>query len=1004
MRLSTTDLELLRSRPTQTKLDLFVFRPRTVMKCRVNNTLASKNDRTIPYDTVSFGNISAVEVGMTLLVGTYEGGSDVGRARIKSFTSGVFIVGENSNVKWQDGLYLTVIRYWDLWTVFPRIIQNPSNEEDVIFYKDYDISYVNQNFNLGTFINAGTHRPIFLESNGTGTAYYSSTGTFNLLGNSLQYNWAFEGGFPSGSTQAVPGMVAYNTPGDYVTRLIVTDNANGNTDTTYRYVSVRNKIGEGSNTPIVRWEMNTLSGSRDEAGYTVEFKIYDTGIDLDENCLIMLRADDWYGNTHQSLGGNYPNNSEVFFVGYIERGSISYNAFHSYTSFTAVSVTGIMKRLTGFSVSVESKQNPATWFELRDMDCRRAIYHYLRWHSTVLSVTDFSFVGEDRKIQFFDVDRTSVFDAVDNLMKSALFGRLSSDRQGRLWADIDPLAYENPTGTFTPVMEITKRDWMSEPSVEEGIYDNSSYIEMGGIAYSGAITGTFAALLSGAPGYSPSYHGSVEKISGLAPSGQAYLNQLSGNLWANRNQKYPTISMDMSTPVRNLDIAPQEVVSIKINQSDTVRNEQIEGIYIPASISWTYKPDDRILMSQVEYIGVVSGDPGDTILIPETAEDGDFEFPEFSFPPFPPFALPGLPIIDILQTANLVIHVKNHGIFYTNNFNDEYPSWQSANVNLDEDKTEFRNFEVSSTGEIAVQVSYESIWTAPSPGAGWNLLFDANMIGNPENAVFGRHPAVSGFGMARTDGTILILASLNAGIFTTNLMYPWLGSSSGITRTATNIIPGQDTSSSQRFSYVTYNNGKWIVTLNTAGNAVASYTLPATGAGQGAIIDSENPIATSNNFSSIVHTASIESGDVVVSLVPNGKLSEDAGASYSALGGIGATAPFSGNGLFSDRFESIITNGDGTQIVVASNVPAVGIIWSLDGGSSWITGTSGGTNFGSNNATSVWHLGGSTYVYGASSNIYLIEDLALSTGSVNKTGNLVNLITGTFEVIAMRHY
>ena len=125
-------------------------------------------------------------------------------------------------------LSLWVIRYWDLWPVFPRIIQDPNNSENVIFYKDYNIPYGNQNFHLGTFVNAGPHRPVILE-NGTGSVYYSSTGTLNLLGNPLSYNWHFEGGNPTGSTSAEPGIVNYTQTGDYVTRLIVTDTINGNT-------------------------------------------------------------------------------------------------------------------------------------------------------------------------------------------------------------------------------------------------------------------------------------------------------------------------------------------------------------------------------------------------------------------------------------------------------------------------------------------------------------------------------------------------------------------------------------------------------------------------------------------------------------------------------------------------------------------------------------------------------------------------------------------------------
>lgn len=993
MRLDSVDLEKLRKRPSRTKLDLFIFQPRVVMKCRLNDSDAAKNDRTIPYDTVSFGSYLSVESGMTLLIGTYEGGSDVGKVRIVSATSGQFKVSENSNIKWQNDLYLTVIRYWDLWPVFPRIIQDPSNETNVIFYKDYDIPYGNQNWYLGTFVNAGPHRPVFLV-NGTGTVYYTSTGTYNLLENSLTYSWAFEGGNPTGSTLADPGYVYYTGTGDFVTRLTVTDPLNGNSDTTYRYVAVRNKIGEGPSTPIVKWEMDTLSGSRDEAGYNASFKIYDQNVQIDENCLVMIHAEDWYGDEKLSLGGNYPNSSNIFFIGYIERGSISYNAMYNYTSFTAMSVTGMMKKMTGFSVSVESKQNPSTWYELRDMDVRRAIYHYLRWHSTVLSVTDFAFEGDDRKIQYFDVDRTSLFDGIDNLMKSTLLGRMSSDRQGRLWADIDPLGYDNPTGTFIPVMEITKRDWMDEPSIDENIYDNSSYIELGGIAYSGAITGTFEALLSGAPGYTPSFYGTVEKISGLAITGQTQINQLSGNIWANRNQRWPTASMRMATPVRNLDIAPQEVVALKINQTDTVRNEQIEGIYIPSNFNWSYDSENQTLLPDVELVGVVSGNPGDTILIPPTVEDGDFEFPNFSFPNFPAPYFPGLPIIDPLQVQNMVVHIKNHGIFYTNNFDSASPSWQSANNNLQNNASIFRNFEVSSDGRVFVQVSDQSVWSAEYPGASWGRVFDYTQLENPESLTLARGQMVSGFGIDRGNGTVLVIASLVATIFSVNAVYAFIGTHAGVSLSSTsNIIPSYDSSASNRYSYITWAGNSWVLTIYNSSNLESAYLLATNGTSP---LTTVNPIPGSVG-GSIIHTRSIESGDSIATKVGvSGRLSMNDLASFVAISG--SSIPYSETAS-GDRFESIITNADGSQIVIASTPYAQGLSISTDGGLSFTSGT-----FSSSGTTSVWHLGDNAYVYGGSNNIYVIPDIFTSTGSVVKTGNLVNLITGSFEILAMRHY
>jgi hypothetical protein len=314
-------------------------------------------------------------------------------------------------------------------------------------------------------------------------------------------------------------------------------------------------------------------------------------------------------------------------------------------------------------------------------------------------------------------------------MKSALFGRVSSDRQGRIWADVDPLAYDDPTGTFTPVMDITTRDWVDEPTIEEMVYDQTSYVEVGGVAYSGAITGTFDALLSGAPGYSPSFHGAVEKLSGFALESQTQLNQLSGNIWANRNQRFPKVNMNMAQPMVNLDIAPQEVVGIHIGATDTIRNEEIDGIYIPSSLSWSYSSVNKHLRTTLELIGVVSGVPGDTILIPPVIEDGDYSFPEFTFPSFPPFALPSFPIVDPLSIDNLAIHISGYGIFYTNDLSSPSPSWACANTNLEANKAAFKNFEIGAGGLSIIQNGSDEVWGVSALGGEWVRIFTKDDIG-----------------------------------------------------------------------------------------------------------------------------------------------------------------------------------------------------------------------------------------------------------------------------------
>lgn len=990
MRLNSSDLETIRKRPSQTKLDLFIFQPRTVMQCQIDNVNIAKGEREIDYSSVTLGSYLDIEAGMTLLVGSVAGGSDLGRIRIRSATVSKFVVSENSNIRWTNGAHLSVLRYFEVWPVFPRIIQNPSSPTNVIFYKDYDVPYSNQNSILGTVINAGNHQPVFLE-NGTGTAYYSSTGTFNLIDASLTYAWTFEGGTPTGSTLANPGYINYTTPGDYVTRLIVTSSA-GSTDTTYRYVSVKNKIGEGNNTPIVKWEMTDLSGSRDEAGYTVEFKVFDS-VSIDENAVVMLRADDWFDDEHTSLGGNYPNNSRTFFVGYVESDSISYNSQYSYVTFRASSVTALMKKFTGFSASVTSSVNPGTWFELLDMDVRRAIYHYLRWHTTVLSSTDLNFVGTDYKIQYFDVDRTSLFDAVNSVLRGALHGSLSSDRQGRLWAEVDPKVYPDPTGTFTPVMDISRRDWMGEPNIQERINDDVSYIEHGGVAYSGAVTGTYGAFLSGAPGVTPSFSGNVEQNTGLALAGQVHLNQLNGHLWANKNQPYPTISMNIGNPLRNLDIAPQEVVSIKIDPSDTVKNISIDGVYIPSSITWKYDPRRLMLIPNMEFTGLVNGVPGDTVIIPDTAynfdDNFDFDF-DFNIPKFPPIDIPILVITNPLATDIVVVLVKDSGMFYTDDFTSDSPSWYPCNFGLP--NLDIQNVEMTASGRLYCQVGKDFIYTAEYAGAAWGKLFDASTdIGNPEGYPFPRLHGISGFGVDRNaDDSIIIIAGLIVTIFTTNIQYAWVGNSSGVALASATFLVGMESD----FAIVPY---AFITKGGTGLSAVWNMTYARSDGLYAAILPLDGTVISSSVLlnpanSSIINTRSKESTNVLISM-GDAAISYDSGGTW-----IGISGTTSSYNQANDRFQSIITDENGLQIVqaVASNP---GIVYSNDSGVTWSSGSF------ANYATSVWHLGLDHYLFaGVSGSVNGLYNLDTTPEIVDKTGNLRNLITGTFYIEAIRSH
>ena len=136
--------------------------------------------------------------------------------------------------------------------MFPRITLDrvSPNPDETTWYKDYDITYTNQNDILGSFVCMGSHYAGFLDA-GACYVYYSASGTYNLVGDSLSYDWWFEGATVTGSSSHTPGFITYDTPGHYTTRLTVTTST-GSYDLGYRHISIYDRPENGTNNPMLR--------------------------------------------------------------------------------------------------------------------------------------------------------------------------------------------------------------------------------------------------------------------------------------------------------------------------------------------------------------------------------------------------------------------------------------------------------------------------------------------------------------------------------------------------------------------------------------------------------------------------------------------------------------------------------------------------------------------------------------------------------------------------------
>jgi len=357
--------------------------------------------------------------------------------------------------------------------------------------------------------------------------------------------------------------------------------------------------------------------------------------------LVVIFADEWFGDTKQNIGGNALGRKSIKFVGYIEQGSIKTNYANTHAEFVALSSTGIMQLTDCYGISLESNSSPTTWYQMEDMDTRRAAYHYLRWHSTVLKRHDFQFVGNDRSLQYYENDRESLYATMSTLLHRRQ-AKLTADRQSKLWAEQEPSVLDSADTVFNTALSITSKDWLDEPNIDEQQTKQTTFIEMGGIYYD-PVTNTFAAYLCAAPGVSSSYQGKVVRIQGLTLLNQAELNTFAGNLLAWENARYPSSDFSLRGNFANLDIAPQELIKVTMASDENNRGiTWTTKAFAIRSINWNFDPVRKTMVPQVNLHEITQGFDADTITIPDVPPTdaggdggGSFDQQPIDVPPIP---------------------------------------------------------------------------------------------------------------------------------------------------------------------------------------------------------------------------------------------------------------------------------------------------------------------------------------------------------------------------------
>ncbi|MEJ5201568.1 MAG: hypothetical protein WHV66_04980, partial [Anaerolineales bacterium] len=250
-------------------------------QCRVNQTFAT-HDRVaqFAYNNAS-GNLSDVLPGMTVLVGTNQGAWDRGLVRVrKTWTSNTAYIGETSEIKWENGLYITVIDEFAIWPRHVRISGQTA-------YMDYDIAYSNQHSVFAPVPCLGPDLVLKLDGASVSTQLDASKSW--VIGSSISgYAWSVVRGSATlqNANTATPTLTA-TTAGRILLKCTVTA-ANGASATGYRMVYVYSAAN-----PPMEIELDDFSGSIERGGFEFAVRLpISPGFTPRDYCKVILFAEE----------------------------------------------------------------------------------------------------------------------------------------------------------------------------------------------------------------------------------------------------------------------------------------------------------------------------------------------------------------------------------------------------------------------------------------------------------------------------------------------------------------------------------------------------------------------------------------------------------------------------------------------------------------------------------------------------------------------------------------
>jgi hypothetical protein len=679
---TNNELSLLRAEPQSSRIYVTVHDPATVYTARLAAVPSSTDMVTaITYNTGS-GTHTNILADQTIWVGSTSGAYDLGMVRIRNLTgigatSGTFEIGEESEIAWASGAYLTVKDEFSIWAKHIRLVGTTP-------YLDYDLTYTDQNSLCDSIPVMGQHRVGWLDSATVTLAF--DAGDSWVLNNSITgYVWAFPGAASTtGLTTATP-TATYNATGVYRFSLAVT-NDDSKVFVGYRYIFIlQDETKYGALLPTAQAlqdaRIDSIGGDYNSGGWSAQVTLYDNADDsiIRDRALCIVHTRDTYG-TYNNSAGFLAGSENVLMIGWIAGETIRRAPDNLYSSvtFTIEGPHYWLNRVPAFPVGLKDRTTtPTKWTRFLSLSAKAAVWHFLHWRTTITRCCDvFALENTYRAARVEAPGSQTLWEQLKSIEWTTVLAQPCADRYGRLFNQVEQQLLDTTTRAAVPeCMTLEDQDISGDVEIERNIIDNASIIDLSGMAYDGSTGTPFFSLSPGR--VFRRYGAAPEVVDQLVLYDQATTNTLCGWYAGWKNNEYPRVSMTLGSANRFVDIAPWQYWLYNLTADDSPRGIAKSFRLIPRRVAYQWQNTAGYLLTQAEFeaeniaeLSITGDAPEEIPVAPPIA------------PPPPPIVNP-IPLLDqpiagavMRVTSALTGNPTTYGIVYSGDISlTDQPTW-----------------------------------------------------------------------------------------------------------------------------------------------------------------------------------------------------------------------------------------------------------------------------------------------------------------------------------------